>query len=337
MEAFRRWPNTLRSVLIVALLSFTAQRVVAQTETTPVPAPAAAEARAPEATPAATDASEPEPAAADASPPAAPAPAGSSASPPANAASNASAPNSAPVPAADASTPGATNTGTSNATDANTPTPAAASGLKIGIIGAGNIGGTLAALWAKAGHEVMISSRHPERLKSLASRIGEKARVGTPREAAMFGDVVLISVPYAAMPQVGREYSSLLADKVVLDTGNPYPARDGDMALRANEKGVGLASKGFLPGVKLVRAFNAIRAADLRSEAHRETRVAVPIASDYEDALVTASKLVRDAGFDPVVVGDLVQSRKFDVNQPAFVRLMSGPELKSALGIKSAQ
>src|SRR6185503_4310817 len=80
-----------------------------------------------------------------------------------------------------------------------------ASHAKIGIIGSGNIGGTLAALWVKSGHEVMISSRHPDQLKQLAERLGPKARVGTPAEAAAFGDVVVISVPYKATPEVGHD------------------------------------------------------------------------------------------------------------------------------------
>src|SRR5579872_3128158 len=99
--------------------------------------------------------------------------------------------------------------------------------LKIGIIGTGHIGGALATLWSKAGHEVMISSRHPGELKSLAHSLGPKAQVGTPRAAAAFGDVVLISVPYAATPQIGRDLAHELAGKVVIDTGNPYPNRDG--------------------------------------------------------------------------------------------------------------
>src|SRR5476651_2478315 len=74
--------------------------------------------------------------------------------------------------------------------------PAGAAPLKIGIIGAGHIGGTLAKLWVASGHEVLISSRHPEELRPLAQSLGPKARVGTPREAALFGDVVLESVPY---------------------------------------------------------------------------------------------------------------------------------------------
>src|SRR6516162_5788204 len=83
--------------------------------------------------------------------------------------------------------------------------PAEAHPLKIGIIGTGRIGGTLAELWAKAGHEVLVSSRHPDQLQDLVRSLGPKARAGTPREAAIFGEVVLISVPYGALPQIGKD------------------------------------------------------------------------------------------------------------------------------------
>src|SRR4029077_20281971 len=98
--------------------------------------------------------------------------------------------------------------------------------LKIGIIGTGHIGGTLATLWVGAGHEVLMSSRHPQELQSLAHSLGPKALVGTPLEAGRFGEVVVISVPYGALPQIGRDLRSELAGKIVLDTGNPYPERD---------------------------------------------------------------------------------------------------------------
>ena len=182
--------------------------------------------------------------------------------------------------------------------------------LKIGIIGAGRIGGTLGELWVKAGYEVLLSSRHPDQLKPLAARLGPRARAGFPREAATFGEVVLISVPYGALPQVGRDYAAELRGKVVLETGNPFPGRDGDMAIPARDKGTGVASAEFLPGVRLVRAFNTIPYYDLRSEAHRKgERVAVPLASDDQAALEIASRLVEDAGFEPVVVGPLARAR----------------------------
>ncbi|MBV8300885.1 MAG: NAD(P)-binding domain-containing protein, partial [Candidatus Dormibacteraeota bacterium] len=196
--------------------------------------------------------------------------------------------------------------GAVGAAPADTPPSQPAAPLKIGIIGTGHIGGTLAMLWVNAGHEVLMSSRHPQELQALAKSLGPRARVGTPREAAQFGEVVLISVPYGALPQVGRELKSDLAGKIVLDTGNPYPERDGQMAVEARRKGTGVASAEFLPGVRLVRAFNAINSGDLRSEAHRKgAPIAIPLAGDDPQALQVAQQLVKDAGFAPVVVGPL--------------------------------
>jgi 8-hydroxy-5-deazaflavin:NADPH oxidoreductase len=206
--------------------------------------------------------------------------------------------------------------------------------LKIGIIGAGHIGGTLATLWAQAGHEVLVSSRHPEQLQDLVRSIGPKARAGTPREAAVFGDVVLISVPYAALPQIGKDLQTELKGKVVLDTGNPYPQRDGDMAVEARRKGTGVASKDFLPGVRLVRAFNAINYRDLRSEAHRKGElIGIPVAGDDKQALEITTGLVHDAGFEPVVVGSLEKAKLFDVGTPVYTQLLTAKELRARLGL----
>jgi 8-hydroxy-5-deazaflavin:NADPH oxidoreductase len=214
------------------------------------------------------------------------------------------------------------------------PQPAAGP-LRIGIIGAGHIGGTLARLWVAAGHEVLISSRHPDALKPLAAALGSRARVGTPREAALFGPVVLISVPYGALPQIGRDLRAELAGKIVLDTGNPYPSRDGPMAVEARRLGTGVASAQFLPGVRLVRAFNAINAGDLAHDAHRAGEpVAIPLAGDDAQALAVAQRLVRDAGFEPVVVGPLSRAREFDVGTPVYTRLLTAPQLRAALGLK---
>jgi predicted dinucleotide-binding enzyme len=210
--------------------------------------------------------------------------------------------------------------------------PAADKPLKIGIIGAGHIGGALAKHWAKAGHEVFISSRHPEELKSLLVSLGPKAHVGTPREAAVFGDVVVVSIPYGATPQLGKELANELKGKIVLDTGNPYPGRDGPMAEDARKRGTGAASAEFLPGTRLVRAFNAINASPLANEANRKPeKIGIPLASNDAQALEVPSRLVRDAGFDPVVVGGLDRAREFDVGTPVYVQSMSARELRAAL------
>jgi len=213
--------------------------------------------------------------------------------------------------------------------------PAKPAPVKIGIIGSGHIGGTLAALWVQAEHEVLISSRHPEELQALARSLGPRAHVGTPREAALFGPVVLISVPYGALPQIGRDLRTELSGKIVLDTGNPYPQRDGEMALAARREGTGAASAQFLPGVRLVRAFNAINSGDLKSEAHRQGEpIAIPLAGDDAQALEVAQQLVRDAGFAPVVVGPLSRAREFDVGTAVYTRLLTAPQLRQALGLK---
>ncbi len=206
--------------------------------------------------------------------------------------------------------------------------------LKIGIIGTGSIGGALAKHWAKAGHELLISSRHPEQLQSLAKSLGPKLRTGTPREAAAFGDVVLISIPYAATPQLGRDLQSELKGKIVLDTGNPYPNRDGPMADDARKRGTGTTSAEFLPGTRLVRAFNAIKAGDLTNEANRAgAKYSIPLAGDDPEALRVAQRLVRDAGFDPVVVGGLARAKDFDVGTPVYVKLLTAAELRKALNL----
>ena len=130
---------------------------------------------------------------------------------------------------------------------------AATDKLKIGVVGSGRVGGTLGGVWVKAGHEVMFLLRDLENDKKLAASLGPNARAGTPREAAAFGEVLLISVPYRALPDVGKDLGTLVKDKVVIDTCNPIVSRDGDIATWAREKGAGLASAELLPGARILR------------------------------------------------------------------------------------
>jgi len=156
----------------------------------------------------------------------------------------------------------------------------------------------------------MFSSLDLEHDKALAARLGGKARAGTPREAAAFGEVVLIAVPYSALPQLGRDLANLIKGKPVLDTCNPIPGRDGEIATWAREKGAGLASAELLPGARLVRAFNAIGYARLPEIGKRQgERIGMPMAGDDPGAIKVASRLVREIGFEPVVIGPLVMGR----------------------------
>src|SRR5947208_9072860 len=104
---------------------------------------------------------------------------------------------------------------------------------------------------------------------------------------------------------------------VLWDTGNPYAERDGEMAVEDRRKGTGVASAEFLPGVRLVRAFNAISYRSLKAEAHRAgDPVGIPVAADDKQGLAVATRLVKDAGFEPVVVGPLSRAKMFDVGTP---------------------
>jgi hypothetical protein len=204
--------------------------------------------------------------------------------------------------------------------------------MRIGIIGAGMIGSTVAKLWADAGHEVRLASRHPEDLAPLVSRIGKGASAGTPTDAATFGDVVMLTVPLKAVPELARDLASLVAGKVVIDTGNTYEMRDGDAARQAtaHRKGsAGWAAAQF-PNARWVKAFNTVYFKVLESEAHRGgDRVGIPLASDDRGAMEIVAGLVRDAGFDPVVVGALDRGKEFEPGTRTYNTGMSGRELRT--------
>ena len=177
--------------------------------------------------------------------------------------------------------------------------------MKIGIVGSGNVGSNIGASWVRAGHEVMFSSLDIEHDKALAARLGGGARAGTPREAATFGDVVMISVPYHALPAVGKDLADAYKGKVVIDTNNPFTHRDGETGKWALEKGAGLASRELLPGARIVRAFNAIGAAQMGAAYQEPGKVGMPIASDDAQAIAVASRLIREVGYEPVLIGGL--------------------------------
>lgn len=190
------------------------------------------------------------------------------------------------------------------------PAQAAQAPLKIGVIGSGRIGSALGGVWVKAGHQVMFSSRTIENDRKLAASLGPNARAGTPQEAAKFGDVVLVAVPYRAMPDLGKDIGDLVKGKIVIDPANPFPNRDGEIANWAREKGAGLATAELLPGARVVRAFNAIGHARM-AEAHQSKgpRIGMPMAGDDAKAIEVASRLIRDIGYEPVLVGGLAMGK----------------------------
>ena len=211
--------------------------------------------------------------------------------------------------------------------------------IRIGVIGAGNIGGTLGTLWAKDGHEVMFASRHPETLKAMVTELGAKASAGTPEEAIKFGDAVFIAVPYKAYPDLSKEIGPALKGKVVLDAGNATQKRDGALYDEVKADGIGNVSAKYFPGARLVRAFNAANYKVFAKEGadsgkdRAGGRMAIPIAGDDPEALKVAEGLVRDAGFDPVVVGPLKDADKFAMGSPGYGHDVTAPELREKIGL----
>jgi predicted dinucleotide-binding enzyme len=193
--------------------------------------------------------------------------------------------------------------------DPRTAWAAGSTSTRIGVIGSGKVGSAIGGTWVKRGHEVMFSSRNLDDDKALAAKLGGKARAGTPKEAAAFGDVLLVAVPYGALPDLGKSLKSELNGKVVIDACNPFPTRDGEIANWAREKGAGLASAELLAGARIVRAFNAIGAARMGSAHEAPGKVGMPIAGDDKEAIALASQLIRDVGYEPVLVGGLAMGR----------------------------
>ena len=220
--------------------------------------------------------------------------------------------------------------------------------MPIGVVGSGHIGGTVGSLWVKAGHPVLFSSRHPEQLKDMVADLGVLARTGTVEEAIGFGEAVFIAVPYGALPQIGQDYGKALAGKVVLDACNAVASRDGTIAEEVERDGIGITSQKYLPGARVVRAFNTLNYAILAREANRpDPRLAIPIAGDDQEAVRIAAGLVRDAGFDPVEVGRLADARRIQGSRlcstlpsdspsrcgPGYGQAVSAAELRRILSL----
>src|SRR5215469_6232900 len=188
-----------------------------------------------------------------------------------------------------------------------------AASVKIAFIGAGREGGALGRLFAKGGHPVMFSSRHPEALTDLVNSAGPNAKAGTVEDAVAFGDVIFLVVPYTAVEEIGKAYGPAIAKKqLLIDVSNPIARRDGDdLVKRVNDMGgAGLATAKYFPGAKIVRAFNAIGFGKLAPDsAKSEGKIGVPIAGEDKGAIDLASALITQIGFEPVLIGGLAMGK----------------------------
>ncbi len=206
--------------------------------------------------------------------------------------------------------------------------------MRIGIIGAGHIGGTLAKLLVEAGQEVAVSnSRGPETLAGFIEQLGGGAQAMTAAEAARFGDVVVVSVPFGRYLELPTE---AVAGKVVIDTNNYYPQRDGHFEeLDSDRTTSSELLQAHLPGARVVKAVNAILWTRLRDDSRPAgdgERLGIPISGDDEQAKQTVAELIDQIGFDPVDAGTLAEGgRKHQPGTPAYTEGLPTAELRARL------
>jgi 8-hydroxy-5-deazaflavin:NADPH oxidoreductase len=205
--------------------------------------------------------------------------------------------------------------------------------VKIGIIGAGMIGGTLARRLVTLGHDVAIAnSRGPDTIRELAADAG--ATAVTAAEAARHGEIVIVTVPQRAVADLPKDlFAGVPADVVVIDTGNYYPSRDGSIPAIEEGQPESAWVAGHL-GRPVIKTFNNIYYQSLLEKGTpRGTmgRVAVPVAGDPSDARVKVLRLVDELGFDPVDAGSIEESWRQQPGTPCYTRDLDAPGLKEAL------
>lgn len=208
--------------------------------------------------------------------------------------------------------------------------------MRIGIIGAGHIGGTLARLLTRAGHEVAIAnSRDPATLGPLVELLGPKARAGWVEDVARFGDAVVVAIPFGRYRELPAK---ALAGKIVIDANNYYPERDGHFeALDSGQSTSSELLQAHLRTSSVVKAFNTNFWRWLRDDGRPRgdpARVGVPIAGDNPDAKQVVATLIDQVGFDPVDAGPLAEgARRTQPGTRVYAEHLTRAELRSELGL----
>ncbi len=212
--------------------------------------------------------------------------------------------------------------------------------MKIGIIGSGNIGGNLGKHWAKAGHKVIFSSRHPEELKSLVETAGENAEALSVKDAfEVNADVYLLAVPFKALDNLSENYKGLYANKVIIDATNPYPERDGEIAQEVRDAGYNASeytAKKFATA-NTVKAFNTIYADHLRDRAFRkEDKLTIPYAAQNKETKKVVKQLIEDIGFDSLYIGHLSDTKVMDPDEAVYGKSLPKDKLKRLVDEKKS-
>jgi 8-hydroxy-5-deazaflavin:NADPH oxidoreductase len=208
--------------------------------------------------------------------------------------------------------------------------------MKIGIIGAGMIGGTLARLFVSLGHEIAISNRRgPQSLQPMVGELGPKAQAMTVEEAARWGDIVVLAVPWRTPEALPSPES--VDGKVVIDAMNPYRAWGGTYDLGNSSSSEETRKR--LPGARLVKAFNTIYFRHLATEGNpglpEDERRAIFVAGDDVDAKASVAALIRDLGFAGVDAGTLRDGARLQPGSPVYNQQLTGREAREKLGAVS--
>jgi len=203
----------------------------------------------------------------------------------------------------------------------------------LGLIGAGHIGSQLARLGVANGYDVVVSnSRGPATLEGLIAELGPRARAATPAEAAEAGDLVVVTIPLGGIDTLP---AAQLAGKIVIDTNNYYPQRDGNISVLDDESTTTAELlQSSLPESTVVKAFNHIYAADLTTDgqpAGSENRRALIVAGDEASGRETVAALLDDFGFDTVDLGRLSEGWRIQRDTPGYGPRMDAFELREAV------
>jgi hypothetical protein len=204
----------------------------------------------------------------------------------------------------------------------------------LGLIGSGHIGSQLARLAVRNGYDVVLSnSRGPETLKDLVDELGPAARAATAREAAAAADIAVVTIP---LKNIGQVPVDELAGKIVIDTNNYYPRRDGEIPeLESEQTTTAEMLQAHLPTSRVVKAFNHLYARDLTGDARpagSPDRRALAIAGDDAESKSAVARLIDTFGFDTVDAGPLAEGWRFQRDEPAYIHRLDKEGLTRALG-----
>lgn len=200
--------------------------------------------------------------------------------------------------------------------------------MKIGMIGAGHIGGTLARLFAEAGHEVALSNAHgPESLADLVNTLGPNVHALRIDDAAVFGEIVILAIPWRV--RLGLPTPETVQGKIVVDAMNPYTPEGGLYDLGDTTSSEDVQAR--LPGGRLVKAFNTMYyerlAHDGRTDLPLHKRLALFIAGDDADAKRVVARLIEQIGFDPIDTGSLREGgRRQQPGSPIYNQAITGEQ-----------